>query len=180
LKDTLIKARRVTDQAGYERAVAIRREVFVEEQGVPAELELDEFESAATFFLALDGEEAVGTGRFRVKGPLLKFERIATLARARGRGVGRVLMAAMEEAARAEHATLLPYMHAQLSAAVFYDKLGWIRIGEEFREADIEHVAMIKPPTDAAVRARLACFGVPAAELPPAVRAWLGTAPSRA
>jgi predicted GNAT family N-acyltransferase len=136
---------RVTTAEAMGQALAIRRKVFVEEQGVPAELEVAH-ESEATAFLAVVDGTPLGTGRFRPFGAKLKFERIATLPASRGLGIASALMAAMEAAAAAEHPHLLPYMHAQISAACFYLKLGWTVVGEPFTEAGIAHVEMVKAP----------------------------------
>lgn len=157
---TMIHVQKLTTKdAAYREVVAIRRAVFVEEQGVPAALELDGYEDAATFFLAKDGATPLGTGRFRTKGPLLKFERIATVRAARGRGVGTALMAAMERDGAQRFPRHLPYMHAQLDAVPFYEKIGWTRVGDPFFEADIPHFAMLKlPSADAALKALL-CWG---------------------
>jgi predicted GNAT family N-acyltransferase len=128
-------------------SVTVRRQVFVEEQGVPADLEIDGHEEISTHFVAYCGALPVGAGRFRLKGeapPVVKFERIATLAAMRGKGVGKAMMEAMEQAARHRYLGRLLYMHAQLSAASFYDRLGWERVGPEFEEAGIAHVAMRK------------------------------------
>ncbi len=144
--------------AAYRDVVAIRRTVFVEEQQVPAALELDAHEDVATFFLAHEAGKALGTGRFRTKGPLLKFERIATLREARGRGVGSALMEAMEREGRARFPRHLPYMHAQADAVPFYEKIGWVRVGALFREADIDHFAMMKLPAARAEVEGLLCW----------------------
>jgi predicted GNAT family N-acyltransferase len=132
----------------YEEVLAIRRAVFVEEQGVPAELEVDEHESEATYFLALDEEgQAVGTGRLRLKDDVLKFERIATLKSVRGQGVGQALMTFMQGYAEEVHPHHRPYMHAQASAISFYEKIGWVTQGPRFFEAGIEHAVMVRAPS---------------------------------
>ena len=151
----MIEVVQVLDERQYQQVLAIRRQVFVEEQGVPAELEIDAHESEATFFLALRDGEPLGTGRFRVKGPVLKFERIATLHVARGLGVGSALMRRMEDDGARMHPRHLQYMHAQASAVPFYLKTGWEKVGAPFYEAGIEHFVMIKPPTSRDDLARL-------------------------
>lgn len=137
----------VTNEEQYRQSLAIRTEVFVVEQKVSIELEVDEYEKICEHFLCLNDDEPVATGRLRKKGWLVKFERIATVKKYRGNNYGVVLMRAMQEHAARKYPDLLPYMHAQTSAAGFYDKLGWARIGEKFFEADIEHFAMVLLPT---------------------------------
>ena len=127
----------------YQAAVAIRREVFVLEQNVPESIEIDEFESSSQHFLIKLGEVAAATGRLRVKGETIKFERIATLKKFRGQGVGRELMNSMLEFAQKKYPQLTPYMHSQLEAVGFYEKLGWKPQGEVFFEANIPHKKMI-------------------------------------
>lgn len=134
----------VTSDADYQQALKIRQEVFVCEQGVPADLEVDEFEQSSVHFLCRDGAAGVATGRLRRKDGYCKFERIATLARFRGRGYGILLMQAMQDYAAAHYPELTPYMHAQTSAVGFYEKLGWKKAGAEFYEAGIPHYAMTK------------------------------------
>ncbi|MEZ4819353.1 MAG: GNAT family N-acetyltransferase [Bdellovibrionota bacterium] len=127
----------------YQACLGIRMQVFVKEQQVPLELEVDTFEQEATHFLGqLDGR-AVATGRYRVYGANLKFERIATLPAYRGKGIGKKLMHHMQACAQKNHPTLLPMMYAQADAITFYQQLGWICEGPEFLEANIKHKKMI-------------------------------------
>lgn len=129
----------------YEDALAVRHEVFVEGQGVPADLEVDEHEDEAVHFVAyLDGEP-VGAARFREKTPeTVKVERVAVLDRHRGEGYGAAIMDRVEAAA-AERGYARVTLHAQTHAAPFYDRLDYERVGEEFEEAGIPHVRMEKP-----------------------------------
>lgn len=131
----------------YKLALSIRKEVFVLEQKVPEEIEVDQYEGSCEHFLTtIDGEPAA-TGRLRVKDAYIKFERIATRKRFRGQGVGRNLMDAMLKHATQKYPQLTPYMHSQLDAVPFYQKLGWISQGEVFFEANIPHMAMVKLDT---------------------------------
>jgi predicted GNAT family N-acyltransferase len=132
----------VTTEKQYQEALAIRKSVFVVEQKVPAELEVDAYEKSSVHFLCRLGDIAVGTGRMRQKSAVIKFERIATLPEYRGKNLGAALMGIMQKHAEEIYPQLLPYMHAQNSAAGFYSKLGWIQIGKNFSEAGIDHVAM--------------------------------------
>lgn len=120
----------------------IRRQVFILEQNVPEDLEIDEFEKSAEYFLLLVAGSPAATGRLRVKNNLIKFERIATLKEYRGQGLGKILMEAMLEFAQKKYSHLTPYMHSQLEAVPFYEKLGWRAQGEIFYEAEIAHQVM--------------------------------------
>lgn len=137
-----IEVKLITSEADYESALSIRRKVFIEEQLVPEELEIDEFEKSAEHFLLVAAGHSAATGRLRVKTPFIKFERIATLKDHRGQGLGKILMETMLKHAKLKHPTLIPYMHSQLDAVPFYEKLGWAAEGEIFFEADIPHRVM--------------------------------------
>ena len=118
--------------------------MFILEQRVPEELEIDQFEKLCDYFLTtLD--QPVATGRLRKKDSFIKFERIATLKSYRGQGVGRALVLFMMQYAQVHYPDLVPYMHSQLEAVPFYQKLGWITQGEIFYEANIPHQAMRLP-----------------------------------
>ncbi len=140
-----VEVKLVKNKEEYSSCLAIREDVFIKEQGVPRELEIDGYEESATHFLAVIDSRPAGCGRMRVKDRYIKFERIATLAENRQKGVGRTLVKAMEAHAKAMFPTLTPYLHAQLTSQVFYEHLGWKTVGETFTEAGIEHIAMIKP-----------------------------------
>ncbi|MES2526614.1 MAG: GNAT family N-acetyltransferase [Bdellovibrionota bacterium] len=126
----------------YQKSLMIREEVFIKEQEIDPRVEIDEYESTSIYFLTLLDHHPVATGRLRESGDKIKFERIATLEKYRGRGFGKHLMDAMMRYAQAKFPDQKPFMHAQLSAADFYEKLGWTRVGEIFEEADIPHIAM--------------------------------------
>lgn len=144
--ETTIKTIQITNDEQYGQALAIRKTVFVEEQNVPVELEIDENEQVATHVLAYDSHDTpVATGRIR---PYAdgggKMERIAVLKEVRsGQGFGRAIMNKLEEIGRA-----LGYkkfvLEAQTHAEAFYEKLGYKTISEPFWEAGILHVKMEK------------------------------------
>lgn len=143
----MTEIRIVGDERERADAFAVRRTVFVEEQGVDEAIEYDEHdepEATAAHFVAYDGPEPVGAARLREpEDGLGKVERVAVLAEHRGEGVGRKLMQAVErEAERRSLETLK--LHAQTRVEEFYDRLGYQRRGEEFEEAGIPHVKMVK------------------------------------
>ena len=118
---------------------AIRDEVFVREQHVPAELERDALDATCTHALArlLDGTP-VGTARLTPDGHI---GRMAVLADWRGRGVGDALLAALLQEARKRGRTEVA-LHAQAGAIEFYQRHGFQPLGERFQEAGIEHQRM--------------------------------------
>jgi len=130
--------------ADRDAAMAIRFEVFVDEQGVPAELEPDEFDANALHLLATDAAtgEAVGTARIVDKGSgVAKIGRVAVRQNARGRGVGQTLMAcALDHAVRAGQT--LAVLDAQVPVLPFYERLGFVADGPVFDDAGIPHRRM--------------------------------------
>jgi predicted GNAT family N-acyltransferase len=136
--------RRATTAAEREEAFAVRRAVFVDEQGVAEDLEFDDHDETATHFVAYDDEQAIGAARLRVPEPGMgKAERVAVLEAFRGADVGRALMRALEAAAR-ERGFERMKLHAQVRVQEFYERLGYERVSDVFEEAGIEHVEMDK------------------------------------
>lgn len=127
----------------YEDALDVRKAVFVEEQGVDPEIEVDEHDETAIHLAAYDENgEPVGAGRFRTLDDRTgKVERIAVLADYRDEGLGRAIMGRIEEIAREEGVDRL-VLHSQTRAAPFYARVGYEQVGEEFEEAGIPHVEM--------------------------------------
>lgn len=126
-----------------ERLSAIRRAVFIDEQGVPEALEWDEHDADALHLLAtLADGTPIGCARLLPDGHI---GRMAVLSRWRGHGVGRALLAAAIQAAQAHGHTTLK-LSAQIHAAGFYIAAGFVAVGEPYEEAGIPHVAMQMNP----------------------------------
>jgi predicted GNAT family N-acyltransferase len=118
---------------------ALRRVVFIEEQGVSAADEVDGLDDGAIHLLALDGGKAVGTARLLIKGAVGKIGRVCVVAQARGTGLGAALiLAALDELRRMPGVTEA-YLGSQSHATGFYEKLGFVVEGEEFLDAGIPH-----------------------------------------
>ncbi len=130
-------------------AHAIRREVFVDEQQVPAELEHDAADLAvATHALARNRLGlALATGRWVPQlehgQPVARIGRMAVRAAMRGSSVGRQVLDALLDSARAAGCRQA-LLHAQASAIGFYRRAGFVPQGERFMEAGIEHLEMVK------------------------------------
>ena len=122
---------------------ALRRVVFVEGQGVPAEREVDGLDPQSTHFLAVLDGRPVGTARMREVDGCAKAERVAVLGELRGEGIGRALMDALEEEARRRGLSAV-VLGAQDHAVPFYDRLGYRREGDWFEDAGIPHMHMRK------------------------------------
>lgn len=118
----------------------VRREVFIDEQQVPEELELDDEDSSATHFLVTSGDEAIGCGRLCTSG---QIGRVAIRQPWRGKGVGIQLMKSIEKTA-ANLGMREVFLHSQLQANPFYEALGYVAYGEPFMDAGIPHQAMKK------------------------------------
>lgn len=133
-------------QDDRDAAMRIRFEVFVDEQGVPPELEADEHDAAALHLLALDAatRAPVGTARVLDKGDgVAKIGRVAVRKEHRGRGVGEALMRRAMEAARAAGMTRA-ILDAQLPVIPFYEHLGFVAEGPIFDDAGIPHRRMTR------------------------------------
>lgn len=127
----------------HPESLEIRHRVFVLEQGVPAELERDEHDREALHLLARVEGRPAGTARMVVDPRLRsgKIGRVAVLAEFRGRGLGRSLVLALAEEARALGLREL-YLDAQVQVVGFYEQLGFQAEGGEFLEAGILHQRM--------------------------------------
>lgn len=125
-----------SQQAG---AKPVRHEVFVREQQVPLDMELDEMDPLCIHAVACDSNgKAVATGRLLPDGHI---GRMAVLQEMRGRGLGGAILEALmaEARKRGDHAVVL---NAQTQAEPFYRRYGFVREGEEFMEAGIAHIQM--------------------------------------
>ena len=129
----------ITDWSSHQRELsAIRQAVFVDEQQVPPELELDALDATAIHALALLDGAPVGTGRLLADG---RIGRMAVLKSARGKGIGEALLGALMQAA-ADQGMKEVQLHAQLHAMGFYEKAGFTAFGAVFDDAGIAHRAM--------------------------------------
>ena len=137
-----IKVIAIESAADRERAYAIRRRVFIEEQKVPEEIEMDAEDAEAYHALALMGGVAVGTGRMLAHGKgEVKIGRMAVLMEHRKSGVGReIIRFLMNEARRRGFVSAV--LHAQISAEGFYLKEEFVPVGGIFDEAGIAHRKM--------------------------------------
>lgn len=129
----------------YLDAVRIRNKVFVQEQGVPIELEIDRNEAYAIHFVLYDDEkQALATVRLLpLNDDQMKLQRMAVLPRYRGNGYGVTIIEAAERFAKEQGFKEIT-LGAQLTAKDFYSKLGYLPKGEIFQDAGIDHVQMTK------------------------------------
>lgn len=118
----------------------VRFAVFVDEQRVPPEIEIDERDESCVHVLAFVDSAAIGTGRIDLA-QNGKIGRVAVFADCRGRGVGTALMQRLHAVAR-DQGLASVWCHAQLAAVPFYERLGYRSSGEVFEEAGILHKRM--------------------------------------
>lgn len=126
-----------------EDAYSVRKIVFIDEQNVPPEEEIDEFEEQSTHFVLYDEGKPVGAGRFRELNGYGKVERICVLSSYRGKGAGKLIMEKIHEFALASYIKKLK-LNAQEHAIPFYEKLGYTVVSDTFLDAGIPHKTMEK------------------------------------
>lgn len=126
-----------------EDAYYVRMKVFVEEQKVDVEEEIDQYEEEATHIVVYDEGKPVGAGRLRVVDGYGKMERICVMLSHRKAGVGKLIMSKMESLAVDKGLSKLK-LHGQTHAEGFYEKLGYVTVSGEFMDAGIPHVEMVK------------------------------------
>jgi len=118
----------------------LRHQVFVIEQGVPVELEIDGEDDAACHAVALiDNDQVIGTGRMLASG---KIGRMAVRSDMRCQGVGRAVLDALINEARTQSLAGVS-LGAQLSAIAFYQRAGFSCQGDVFIDAGIDHRQMV-------------------------------------
>ena len=119
---------------------AIRYEVFVDEQNVPEELEIDGFDGEAKHVLAFVDEVPIGTGRILSDGHI---GRVAVLKKYRGQGSGKLIMKELIKWAQ-DLSLEKVWLSSQWHAHSFYLDLGFVCVGEIYKEAGIDHIKMFR------------------------------------
>lgn len=128
----------------YADALAIRKEVFVGEQNVSEEIEIDDLESKTIHLVGYEGISPVATARiYPMENGKYKIQRVAILKEARKKHYGRLLMHEIEKKIRALGGKKM-FLGSQNHAVGFYEKIGFHVCGEEYEEAGILHHDMEK------------------------------------
>ena len=134
----------VETESELEGAINVRMRVFVVEQQIPVEEEIDDADAAATHAIALCQGQVVGTGRMLyLDGGMVQIGRMAVDRQFRRLGVGGRILAFLEEEARARGIGSC-LLHAQEYVKAFYAGSGYVERGNVFLEADIPHIEMRK------------------------------------
>ena len=137
-----VEVRRAFSKEDIDKCRQIRYEVFVYEQGVPLDVEIDAQDSAAMHFLMEVDGNPIGTARIINKGDGIgKIGRVAILLDKRGMGYGHELMWYLLGTGFRTFHTLI--LDAQIQAVSFYEKLGFEPEGDVFEEAGIDHLRML-------------------------------------
>ena len=131
-----------------EDAISVRVAVFVDEQGIPREEEIDELDDAAVHCVGYGSDGVpVAVGRLVLMDGYGKIGRMAVLKQHRGSGIGAAVLDALEREGAARGVRLFK-LSAQLSARGFYDRAGYEAEGGVYDEAGIQHIAMWKRIVD--------------------------------
>ena len=140
----VVMVRLVESPQERQQALEIRNQVFVEEQGVPAHLEVDHQDQEAVHWLAFQDDRAVATARLVRYSPLqAKVGRVAVLPAWRSAGLGRAVMNEIHRwIADQPYREIL--LDAQVNVIAFYEKLGYQAQGEVFEECGILHRRMVR------------------------------------
>ncbi|MCU9612413.1 GNAT family N-acetyltransferase [Caldibacillus lycopersici] len=132
----------VENKEQLQDAFKIRTIVFVEEQNVPPEEEIDQFEKESTHFVVYsDEKDPIAAGRFREHEGYGKIERICVLPSYRKYGIGKLIMEQIIAYAKENHFSKLK-LNAQTHAIPFYEKLGFRAVSDIFMDAGIPHKTM--------------------------------------
>ena len=144
--DNIFSVRLATWQRDAARLSPVRLQVFVVEQKVPAEIEMDALDPECVHVIAEDTYgRVIGTGRLlpaeNAAMPVSRIGRMAVYAEWRSKGVGAALLKALvDEATRRGDRQIV--LHAQIHAEAFYARHGFVREGEVYKEAGIAHIDM--------------------------------------
>lgn len=132
----------VTSDKELKGALEVRRQVFVDEQGVSEDIELDGRDVEALHMVVVDRKRVIGTARvlFLANGQA-KIERMAILKPFRGRGIGKKIISFLNRELRNRQVERV-FLHAQCSVSAFYKLCGFDETGPTFWEAGIKHIKM--------------------------------------
>lgn len=131
--------------ADYQPCLEVRRVVFIDEQGVSVEDELDGLDSQAVHLLATEDGKPLGTARLLTKGKTGKIGRVCVLKEARGSGLGAALIKAAVAHFETQPDITRAVLGAQCHAIGFYEALGFVTFGPVYDDAGIDHRDMERP-----------------------------------
>ncbi len=136
-----LKIKKVENNKELEETFNIRKIVFIEGQNVSVDIEMDGLESIGEHFIVYYEDKPIGCARIRTENKIAKLERIAIMKEFRGKGFGKKLTNFLIEYCKQKDIEKIK-IHSQTYVADFYEKLGFIPVGDTFFEAGIEHIEM--------------------------------------
>lgn len=141
-----VVVRKVTTPALQSKALYIRTKVFIEEQRISVEDEYDVDEALFTSFVLFKDEEAIGTIRYSYtsKTRTALLGRLAIIKEERSKGYGRLLLRYLENILKRKYGNLVLEIHGQAHLKTYYEKEGYIVIGDLYSDAGIPHYKFIK------------------------------------
>lgn len=146
----------LTGDADISEPFSIRRAVFVEEQGIPEDVEFDADDARALHLVIRDSDRPVACGRIWHDGCTFRIGRCAVLKDARGQGIGDLLLKLLLRKAF-EYTQTQVCLHAQEYAQGFYARYGFTQTGEPFIEGGIPHVEMCVAKDDLRYPSKCGC-----------------------
>jgi len=136
-----LEIKKVNNKDDLEKVIDIRKKVFIKEQKVPLDIEIDGLDQEAEHFIAYLDDEPIGCARIRASNRIAKLERIAIIKKYRGKGFGKKLTKFLINYCRKKNFNEI-FLHSQSNTTDFYEKIGFKCRGEAFFEAGIEHMEM--------------------------------------
>lgn len=138
-----MEIKRIKNKEELKDAFYIRLKVFVEEQGVPRENEIDEYEDDSDHIVLYEEHKPAATGRLRIICGDARLQRICVLKEYRELGLGKAIIEYLESMAK-EKGCKTAILGAQVQAKGFYEKLGYTQSSDLFLDEGIPHVEMSK------------------------------------
>jgi predicted GNAT family N-acyltransferase len=134
----------VTGEVELREAFELRRQVFVQEQGISEDLVFDGHDREALHMVVKDGERVIGSARVQfLADNQAKLERMAVLKRYRRKGIGREMLLFLDAVWKDKQVRQV-IIHAQFEVVPFYKLCGFDELGLPFKEAGIKHIKMRK------------------------------------
>jgi predicted GNAT family N-acyltransferase len=136
--------RLVADDDELPEAFEVRRQVFVQEQGISEDVVFDGHDRGALHVVVKDGQRVVGSARVQFFADnQAKLERMAILRQYRRKGIGKDMLLFLDTVLKDRQVQRV-IIHAQLEVVPFYKSCGFHEFGVPFREAGIKHIEMRK------------------------------------
>ncbi|NNK16069.1 MAG: GNAT family N-acetyltransferase [Sulfitobacter sp.] len=134
--------RRIEVSTDIATCLRLRREVFIEEQGVSEADEIDDLDEQSLHLIAFVDDAPAGTARITIQRDIAKIGRVCVLRPYRGTGLGADLIRKALEVARGKATTAK--LGAQVHALRFYERLGFVATGPVYDDAGIDHRDMVR------------------------------------